>query len=84
MTRSLVLFDTTQIIVNYLKQQHGPVKVSDLAKMTCKRRCYDVLIVLKAIGKVRHIKKNMIEWVRDEISDNFDDEIISEKIWDLS
>ena len=38
------------------------VSVSEMSAMTCKRRCYDVILVLEAAGLVDRVDKHVVRW----------------------
>jgi hypothetical protein len=71
-TRSL--YSVTKRIVEILQNADGPICLKDLAHITCKRRCYDVILVLAAIGKVERVGKNTVLWQRDHIASSDSDE----------
>lgn len=68
----------TQQIVAYLKQ-HKIVKMKDLVQFTCKRRCYDVVLVLEAVGLLTRVERNTVAWLTP---DDIDDAAISETFWE--
>lgn len=74
------LSEVTRLVVTQLKMNGRPMLVKELANITCKRRCYDVILVLEAVGLVERKDKNAVEWVgvapRRAASD------ISEKYWE--
>ena len=77
------LYKITKKIVKLLKSKNGPVNVNDLSNLTCKRRCYDVILVLEAIGKVERCGKKLVQWcAKSSVSDPFDDDFIDQKIFE--
>lgn len=79
------LFQLTKQVIDILQTKHGPVTMKELADLLCKRRCYDIILVLEAVGKVERVgkKKDSVRWCdderyieRSESFDPFDDEFI--------
>ena len=65
----------TEQIVDILKNSGRAIVLSELMHITCKRRCYDVILVLEALGLVKRVEKKLVEWT--EKAPEFDDSAIS-------
>lgn len=65
----------TEQIVDILKHSGRAITLAELGHITCKRRCYDVILVLEALGLVKRVAKKSVEW--NEKTPEFDDSAIS-------
>ncbi len=54
------LYHSTKHIWSLIEKE-GPVPIRTLAAQTCKRRCYDVIAVLEAIGKIERTEDGLIQ-----------------------
>lgn len=50
----------TKEVIDILKKAEAPISIKDLGDITCKRRCYDVLLVLEALGIINRLKKGIV------------------------
>lgn len=69
------LYITTKSIWSLLQQQ-GPLPMKVLAAQTCKRRCYDVIAVLEAVGKIERVEGGKIKIVEPMFNDEEIDSMI--------
>lgn len=69
----------TQQIVDLLRDSGRTVVLQELSNITCRRRCYDVILVLEALGLVERVARKSVRWKTPE----FDESAISSYFEDI-